>query len=289
MKKTAINTAKNLLLNIAGSVIYAAGVAMFLDPNGLAPGGVSGISIILHELFGIVETGTWVVILNVPIMLLGLWKLGFRFLYSTIISVLVASGAMNLFAEFPGSLTDDPLLACVAGAVLVSAGIGLVFRSGGTTGGTDVIVRLLRIRFPHLSTGVIFSVTDGIVVVAAGFAFGNIDNSLYAGIAVLVQMFVLNTVLYGSDEARTVYIISKKDDVIATRLLQELDAGVTFLEGRGAYTGDKKQVLMCVMRMRTLPSARAIVKQEDEDAFMIVTKATSVFGEGFKSHSAEEL
>ncbi len=289
MKKNAVNVAKNLLLNTVGSIIYAAGVAMFLDPNGLAPGGVSGISIILHKLFDFFETGTWVIFLNVPIMLLGLWKLGFRFLYSTIWSVVIASVAMNLFSEFPGSLTDDPLLASVAGAVMVAAGIGLVFRSGGTTGGTDVIVRLLRMKFPHLSTGVIFSVTDGIVVVAAGFAFGNIDNSLYAGIAVLVNMFVLNTVLYGSDEARMVYIISKKDDLIAARLLNELDAGVTFLDGTGAYTGDKKQVLMCVMRMRTLPSARAIVKQEDGDAFMIVTKATSVFGEGFKSHSDEEL
>lgn len=289
MKKDALKITKRLLCNTAGSIIYAAGIALFLDPNGLAPGGVSGISIILHEAFGIFGTGTWIILLNIPIMLLGVWKLGFKFLFSTIWSVAVSSLAINFFSGYLPVPTHDPLLACVAGAVLVSSGIGIVFRAGGTTGGTDVIVKLLRIRFPHVSTGAIFAVTDGLVVIAAGLVFGSVDHSLYAGIAVLLQSFVLNMVLYGSDEARLVYIISAKDRVISERFMSELDAGVTYLNGSGAYTGDAKSVLMCVMKMRTLPQAREIVREEDKDAFMIVTKATSVFGEGFKSHDAAEL
>lgn len=280
---------KNLLLNTVGSIIYAVGVGLFLDPNRLASGGVTGIAIILTEIFGL-ETGTWVIILNIPLMIIGVWKFGFKVLFSTIWSLCITSFSINILVEcMPLGLTSEPILAALAGATLVSVGIGLVFRAGGTTGGSDIAVKLLRLKFPHISTGGIFLLTDGIIVAAAGFAFKNADLALYAGIAVLVQALVLNMVLYGSDEARMVYIISKHNRKISERFMSELDAGVTYLNGEGAYTGDEKQVLMCVMKMKTLPVAREIVRDEDNEAFMIVTKATSVFGEGFKSHDSAEL
>ena len=115
------------------------------------------------------------------------------------------------------------------------------------------------------------------------------ENALYAAIALFVQMFVLNMVLYGSDEARMVYIISDRDEIIAKRLLEEIDAGATYLYGNGAYTGKDRKVLMCALKMRAVPQAREIIRQEDSDAFVIVTKATNVFGEGFKSHVEEDL
>ncbi len=289
MKIKASRILKNYLLIALGSILYAAGVALFLDPNNLASGGVSGIAIIIGEFADFFPTGTWVVIINIPIMVAGVWKLGAKILLPTFFSLFVSALAMNGFEYFVQPITDNPLLACVGGAVLVAAGIGLVFRGGATTAGTDIIVKLLRLKYKHISTGAIFLFTDGLICLASGIVFGEADKALYAGIAVFIQMMVLNIVLYGSDEARMIYIISEHDDVIAKRLLEEVDAGATFLYGNGAYTGKDRKVLMCALRMRSVPQAREIVRQEDSDAFMIVTKATSVFGEGFKSHVEEDL
>lgn len=289
MTKSLSITLKKYALVTLGSILYAAGVTLFLDPNELASGGVSGIAIIVSNFIDIFPVGVWIVLINVPIMIAGVIKLGWKILLPTFYALAVSSGAMTLFEYFIPPVTQNALLACAGGAVLASAGIGLVFRGGATTAGTDIIVKLLKLKFKHVSTGAIFLFTDGLVCLASGIAFGNIDKALYAGIAVFIQMNVLNMVLYGSDEARMVYIISRNDESIAKRLLEEIDAGATYLYGNGAYTGQDRKVLMCVLKMRTLPEAREIVRQEDSDAFMIVTKATSVFGEGFKSHIEDDL
>ncbi len=289
LKKIPI-TIKNYILVTIGSLMYAIGVSLFLDPADLASGGVSGIAIIIGSISDALPTGAWVVILNVPIMIAGVWKLGAKILLPTFYALGVSSGAMTLLETLNvPPVTNDTLLACVGGAVVASAGIGLVFRGGATTAGTDIIVKLLRLKFRHISTGAIFLFTDGIICLASGFAFNDMNKALFAGIAVFIQMNVLNMVLYGSDEARMVYIISEKDQIIAQRLLKEIDAGATFLYGNGAYTGKDRKVLMCALKMRSLPQAREIVRQEDSDAFVIVTKATSVFGEGFKSHVEDDL
>lgn len=286
MKKTIL---RNYFLATLGSLLYAAGVTLFLRPNDLASGGISGLSILVGSIFPFFSTGTWVVIFNIPIMIAGIWKLGTKIIWPTLYSVAISSVAMNLFQSYVPAITENTLLGCCGGAVLAATGIGLVFRGGATTGGTDIIVKLIRLRFPHVSTGAIFLFTDGVICLLSGFVFHDFDKALYAGIAVFIQMLVLNTVLYGSDEARIVYIISDADTIIAERLLKELDVGATYLKGSGAYTGKDKQVLMCVMKMRTLPQARELVRDVDKNAFMIVTKATSVFGQGFKSHTEDDL
>ena len=289
MNKNLARILKNYTEITIGALLYAAGVALFLDPNELASGGVSGISIIINSFFSAIPTGTWVVILNVPIIILGVWKLGARILVPTFYALFVSSGAMTLFELYVPPITQNTLLACVIGGAVASAGVGLVFRGGATTAGVDIVVKLLRLKFPHLSTGTIFLFVDGLVCIGSGLAFGDMDKALYAGIAVFIQMNVLNTVLYGSDEARMVYIISDREEEIAARLLQEVDAGATFLSGNGAYTGKNRRVLMCALRMRAVPQVREIIKQVDSEAFVIVTKATNVFGEGFKSHAEEDL
>ena len=288
MKKIS-NTLKNYSLITVGCFLYAAGVSLFLEPSHLASGGVSGIAIILNNVIDFIPVGMWVIIFNVPIMIAGVWKLGAKILLPTFYALAVSSGMMTLLEISCPPLTQNPMLACIGGAVLVAAGVGLVFRGGATTAGTDIIVKLLRLKFRHISTGAIFLFTDGLVCLASGIVFKDLDNALYAAIAVFVQMFVLNMVLYGSDEARMVYIISERDEIIAKRLLEEIDAGATYLNGNGAYTGKDRKVLMCALRMRAVPQAREIIRQEDSDAFVIVTKATNVFGEGFKSHVEDDL
>ncbi len=272
-----------------GCLGYASGVALFFSPANLASGGVSGLSIIVNYCIEQIPVGTWVAIINVPIMLLGIWKLGYKILLPTIYSIAMSSIFINLLQSYIPVITEDRLLCCIAGAVLVASGIGLVFRCGATTGGTDIIVKVIRLRFPHISTGTIFLFADGAICLLSGIVFKNVETALVSAIALFVQMLVLNTVLYGSDEARLIYIISDHDDLIVEKLLKELDVGATYLQGQGAYTGKDKKVLMCVMRMRALPQARDLVKSVDGNAFMIVTKATSVFGQGFKSYTEEDL
>lgn len=279
----------DLITLTLGSVIFATGVACFLDPNSIAPGGISGVAIIITKFVDVIPTGTLIALINVPILLVGTIKFGFRFLASTMYAVLVSSIAVDTIGWLVGPLTDNLLLAAVGGAVLVGTGVGLVFRTGATTGGTDVIVKLLRTKFRHLPTGLVFGFVDGCVCLTSGIVFKNIEVMIYAGIALMLQSMIMNKVLYGGDGARMIYVISPKNSEIAERLMNEVDVGATFVHGNGAYTGKDFEVLMVVMRAKLLPQARDVVKQVDDKAFMIVTNATSVFGEGFKRYDAEEV
>ncbi len=279
---------KAFLLTL-GSLMFAFGVACFLDPNSLAPGGVSGISIIINKFIPAIPTGTLIIIINVPILIIGAVKFGLRFLASTIYSVIVSSLAVNIFSQYVGRITDDLLLAAVAGAVMTGVGIGLVFRMGATTAGTDIIVKLLKLKFRHMKTGMVFTIVDGTVVVISGLVFREFDIVIYAAISLFASTMIMNKVLYGGDGARLIYIISPKNKEIADRFMTDLDAGATFLEGSGAYTEKNVEVLMVALRTRALPQAKDIVKNEDPSAFMIVTNATQVFGEGFRPHDSEEV
>lgn len=269
------------------SLVYAVGVALFIDPSNLAPGGLTGIAIIVSRLSGI-ETGTLIFILNVPIVLVGFWKFGWKFMLSTFYCVVMTSVFTNLLAPF-GAATNDILLAAIAGGALVAASIGVVFKCGATTGGTDIIIKLLRRRFPHLKIGALFMLTDATIVTVSAFVFRDLDAALYAAITVVITSLVMDVVLYGRDEAKMIYIISDHSGTITTRLLEELDIGVTHIEGTGAYSGKEKKVIFCVMRKTLAPRVEQIVREEDTDAFMIVSSATEIFGEGYKSYFSEKL
>lgn len=194
----------------------------------------------------------------------------------------------NYFTRF-GALTSQPLLAALAGGILMAIGLGIVFKAGATTGGTDIIVKFLRLKYKHLKTGRLFFVTDILIVSASLFVFGDFDTIMYAILAVVVCSIMFDAVLYGRDEAKLIYIISDCSEKITARLLEELDIGVTYLEGKGAYSNNPKQVIMCVMRNTMAPKAEEIVKEEDPLAFMIVSSATEIYGEGYKNIFSEKL
>ena len=286
-KKTPLQMFRDYVMITVASFVYAVSVSMFLDPNSLAPGGITGIAIILNRLFGI-ETGTWMLLINIPILLIGIWKFGLRFILSTIYCTAMTSLFTNLLTPV-GAVTTDPLLASLTGSALMAVSMGWVFKAGSTTGGTDIIIKLLRLKFPYLKTGALFFLTDVVIVIASAFVFRNIDKALYAGIVVIITSVVLDVVLYGRDEAKLIYIISDHAERIAGRLLEELDIGVTYVQGSGAYSGKEKSVIMCAMKKNISPKAEEIVKEEDPLAFMIVTSATEIFGEGYKSYFSEKL
>lgn len=267
--------------------LYAASVSLFLDPNRLAPGGVTGISIILNKVIN-VETGTLVMLINIPILIIGTWKFGFRFILSTIYCTSLTSIFINALQPI-GPITEDPFLAALAGGALMAVGLGLVFKSGATTGGTDIIVKILRVHLPHLKTGSLFLILDAVVVLVSALVFKNIDVAMYAGLVVLINSTLLDVVLYGRDGAKMIFIISDKHEIIAKRLLEDLDLGVTYMSGAGAYSGKEKKVIFCVMRKQLSPKVEEIVRSEDPGVFMIVSSATEIFGEGYKNIFSERL
>ena len=288
-RKNLIAFLYNLVALTMGSIIFAVGVSCFFDPNSIAPGGISGVAIIITKFVDFLPTGTWIALINVPIMIVGTYKFGFKFLASTMYAVGVSSLAVNIAGKYIGPLTDNLFLAAVGGAVLVGTGVGIVFRTGATTGGTDVIVKLLRLKFRHMKTGIVFSAVDGTICLVSGIVFKNLEVMMYAVIAMMLQGMIVNKVLYGGDGARMIYVISEKSDEIAVKLMQDVDVGATYFHGNGAYTGRSFDVLMVVMRAKQLPAARDIVRKVDDNAFMIVTNATSVFGQGFKRYDTEDI
>ena len=265
MKNKALTELRRYAVMTLGCLIYAVSIAIFLDPKGLAPGGVTGIAIMVSYATKI-PTGTLVLLINIPLLAIGVWKFGKQFLYCTVFSTVLSSLMINGLSGVVVP-TDDQLLCGVVGGALMGLGMGMVFTQGGTTGGSDIIVKLLRIRFRYLKTGIIFAITDTVIVACSALVFKNIENGLYAGISLAVQTIVFDLVLYGP----------------------ELDVGVTYLNGIGAYSNSEKLVILCAMRKQLFPKARTIVKEVDPGAFMIVSSANEIFGEGFKDHFGEEI
>jgi len=280
------NIRRYLQITIAAA-IYAAAVSLFLDPNSLAPGGVTGIAVILNRTTG-VGTGTWIFLINIPILLVGLWKFGGRFLLSTIYCTVAISAFTNFFSKVE-PVTNDNFLACIVGGTLLAVGVGLVFKAGSTSGGTDIIVKLLRQKYPHLKTGGLFLAIDAVIVAASILVIKDIEKALYAGVSIFLAARVLDFVLYGHDEAKLIYIISDHHQKIAGRLLETLDLGVTYVEGAGAYSGKEKKVILCAVKKHIAPKMENVVREEDPQAFMIVTSATEIYGEGHKSYFSERL
>lgn len=289
-KKTStskLKLVKKYIIITAAAFVYAVAISLFIDPNNMAPGGVTGISIILSRLIP-VSTGTLILFLNIPIFIFAIWKFGIRFTISTIYATALVSIFTNILGIFPAA-TYDRLLAALAGGILQAVSMGTIFRAGATTGGMDIIVKALRLRLPHLKTGVLFFITDAVVVTLSGIIFRDINAALYAAITATCTSFAMDVVLYGRDEAKLLYIISDKPDEITARILEELDIGLTKISGYGAYSGNEKQVLMCAMKKTVFPRVENIVREEDANSFMIVTSASEIFGEGYKSYFSERI
>lgn len=285
MNQNLKNQIKSMVMIVPASVLYGIGIALFLNPNNLAAGGVTGISIVINRVTD-VETGTIAFLLNIPIIIIGWWKFGGKFMMSTIFAIIMTSGFINYFSQYHKA-TDDLLLAAVAGGGLVAVAIGIIFKAGGTTGGMDIIVRLIKLKYKHMKTGGIFMIMDMLVVTTSLLVFKNIEPALYAAIGVIVCSYTMDIVLYGTDEAKLFYIISKsgeKEEKIVMKLLSELEVGVTYLEACGSYSGEHKRVIMCAVKKQQLPLAKEIVKALDDEAFMIVASASEILGEGYKSY-----
>lgn len=281
MEKRILTELKNIAMITAASLIYAVGISLFLDPNQLAPGGITGIAVILNRLVN-VETGTLYFLLNVPIVLLGIWKFGIKFIAKTAYAISIISVFTNALAPV-GALTEDLLLAGAIGGILIALGIGMIFKAGATTGGTDIIIKILRQKYRHLKTGFLFLCSDVIIVSISGLVFRDLNVAFYALATVIISGKALDYVLYGGDEAKMLFIMTEKSHEIGKRLMDELEVGVTYLNGEGGWTGKEKKVVFTMVPKRRGPEVEEIVKHEDPAAFMVVTSANEIYGEGYKN------
>lgn len=287
MEKEVVKRVRCYVTLTVAAVIYAAAISLFLDPNNIAPGGVTGISILVNR-FTKIPTGTLNMLINIPIVLLGLWQFGWRFICSTMYALLLITVFINTFASY-GAVTDDLLIASVLGGALIGVALALVFKAGATTGGVDIIIKVVRTKRKHIKTNILFLIFDSMVILASWIVFQDMTVAFYAGIAVVTDSIVMDKLLYGSDEAKLTYIISTKPAQVKQRLFDELDITATIITARGAYTNAPKELLMVVTRKQMYPRLEEIVKDEDTAAFMIVSSASEIFGEGYKDITRDKL
>ena len=278
--KRMIKRARNYCMITIAALIYAIAISMFLDPNNIAPGGITGVAILINR-FTKIPVGTLNLRLNIPIVLLGLWKFGFRFIISTLYALGLIAVLTNKFASY-GAITNDLLIASVLGGCLVAIALAMIFKAGATSGGTDIIIKILRLKWKHIKTNVFFLIMDSMVILASWIVFRDMTVAFYGGVAVVISSKVMDYWLYGSDEAKLIYIISTQPEKIKQRIMDELEITATVIQAKGAYSGDEREVLMIVMRKQMAPRAEEIVKEEDKHAFMIVSSASEIFGEGYK-------
>lgn len=260
-----------------GCVIGGAAYPMFLVPNSIAPGGLTGVATILNHLFGL-PVGTTSLALNVPLFIIGYRAMGRIFAFRSLVATVLFSLAIDLIRVAP--VTTDPLLGTLYGGVLLGAGLGLILRGSATTGGTDMVARMVHRRWPSLSVGTFLFAIDFLVVIAAGLLMG-ISEALYALICIFVSSKVIDVVMIGFTGNKACYIISGRWERVSDRILNELDRGATLMTARGAYSRADKPVILCVVGRAELPRLKAIVHEEDASAFMFVTEAHEALGEGF--------
>lgn len=263
-----------------GSALFAAGFQFFLYPNSIIVGGVSGIAMIINYLVGL-PVGIMTIVLNIPLFIIAWKHFGGKFIISSLVGMLLSSVLVDVLAVIDYSPTDDMLLACLIGGAIKGLGLGLIYYAGATTGGTDIIAKFVRLRFPYINFGTIVLLTDAVIIIAFAAIFDRVEAAMYAVIAMFVVSKVIDLVLYGIDNSSVCYIISENSEQLVKDITDKLHRGVTILSGEGAYSHRDKQVLLCVIKRTQIADIRKIIKSIDENAFFIVSDAKNVFGKGF--------
>lgn len=265
-----------------GVVLTALGLDMFLIPNKIAAGGVSGIATILYHLIG-VPAGAAMLALNVPLFIGGIYRLGLRFGFRSLYGTVALSLVVDALAPLVPVPTRDLLLACIFGGVLVGLGLGVVFRYRGTTGGTDMAAAILR-TYTGANVGQLLFLVDAAVVIAAGLTFNSAELAMYALVTIFVASWLIDVVQEGFSYAKAFIIVSDKTADIAPAILKELDRGATAWAARGMYTGTERDVLLSVVHRSEVTRLKDIVYRADPRAFVILADVHEVLGEGFKRY-----
>ena len=260
-----------------GSVIGAAAYPTFLIPNNIAPGGLTGVATILNYLAGW-PVGITALVLNIPLFLIGYRTMGKVFAFRSLVATALFTILIDILPLKP--VSEDPLLGTLFGGVVLGIGLGLILRGGATTGGSDMIARMVHRRFSFITVGMFLFALDFLVVLAAAIFIGG-TQALYAMIDIYVCGRVIDAVMVGFGGNKACFVMTDAWQKITGRVLNEIERGCTLLEAKGAYSGTSRPVVMCVMSRQEMTALKRIVQEEDEKAFMFITDAHEALGEGF--------
>ncbi|MBO5322189.1 MAG: YitT family protein [Clostridia bacterium] len=272
---------KDLLWYTVGSIIYAIAVTIFISANEISPGGLTGIATLLNYTLH-VPTGLTILVLNIPILILGYIKFGGKFIISTAVATTMVSFAITFVEEVVPAVKVDKILASIFGGCLLGLGISLIMLHGATTGGVDIVAKLINKRFRHFTVGKIILILDAAVILLAVIVYKNIESALYSVVTMFASARVMDSMLYGGDRGKVIYTITSKPDEICKSVSQELSRGITLFDVTGGYTGEKRKMLMCSLRPFEVSLFYSLVEKYDPKAFIIVTEAGEIIGEGFK-------
>lgn len=286
--KNKVRFAFNILQIIVGSVIFGIAFDLFLEPHDMNAGGLSGLAMVLVYWLETGTVGTVTMLINIPLFAFGGWKIGKKFFFYSLIGMFASSMAIDAFAFLP-TPPIEPLMAALYGGVLGGLGLGIVFIAGATTGGSDIIVRFLKRRWPHMNIGTINTCFDLAVVAITGVAFKDMSRALYCGVTVFVMGKVIDAVVYRFDYSKVALIITKHHEEVAKRIGQKLDRGATFLHGEGSYSHEDTKVVLTAVKRQQLADLKQLVVDVDPNAFIIVQEAHQVLGDGFSRYSKDAL
>lgn len=276
--------AKKIIINLikltVGTIIMALGIDLFLLPNQLSTGGFSGIGTILYYIFEI-PVGTTILVLNIPLFLIAYFKVGKKFFINAVLGTILFSYFINVFEKI-SPLTTDRFLAFLYGSIIVGIGTAIVLNANGTTGGTELLANVIRIYKPQLKTGTLMAIIDTIIIAVNTMFFKDIEVALYSALAIYIMGKILDIFFEGINFAKMVLIISPKWEEISERINSEIRRGVTSIYGEGMYKKEERKILLSVMSRNEVREVRTIVEEVDKNAFIIITNAREVFGEGFK-------
>ena len=277
-----------LIRIIGGCALFGLGFDLFLEPGGLNAGGISGLSMVINHWTGLATIGTITAALNLPLFALGGLKIGKKFFFSSLIGMVLSSAFIDLFTLLPVPQLE-PLIAALYGGVLCGLGLGMVFSTGGSTGGSDILVRLLKLRWQNVPIGTINMCFDLVVAALTGLAFGDIARALYSGVAIFVCGQIIDAVVYRFDYSKVAMIVTKEHDEVAKQIGLQLDRGATFLYGQGVYSGKDTKVVLTAVKKQQVSDLKRLVVEIDPDAFIIMQEAHQVLGDGFSRYSKYSL
>ncbi len=272
----------DLIFFIVGAAVFSFGFVYFIDPHKISPGGMTGIAAVISYLFEFIPTGVALFILNVPIIVLGFIKIGGKFIIKTLFVTVLTSVTIDFFESVLPVYEGERLLAALFGGVLVGIGLALVMLRGGTTGGTDVLAKVFRTKFPYFSMGRMVLILDGVVVVISAIVYKDLETALYSVVALFTSAKMLDALLYGSDIGKFLFIVTNKAEEVSNALFAATDRGVTILPAKGGYKKEDRELLLCALRNQEVDKAIKTVKKTDPEAFTVVTVTGGVFGEGFE-------
>ena len=282
MRRIGRETVNDIEIIIAGTASAALAIDVFMQPNHISPGGLTGVATALNFLINI-PSGLLLIVMNIPLAVVAARQIGAKFLIKTVAATLLLSVLIDLFAVIIPQYEGNRILASVYGGLLNGFGLALVFLRGGTTGGTDIAAKLINRRYPYVSMGRVLLVFDAAVCIFAAVVYRDVETALYSVVAIFVSSRVLDATLYGGDRGKMFYVFSKHTDRLSEQIMRQMKRGVTVLSAHGGYSGEDRPVILCAVRNYQAAELRRIIRSCDQNAFIIIANADEILGLGFKA------